>query len=321
MTLRDAARVRQLFKTISVPPAQPARSANGECAGMAGTHYTLTFLQGATPLQTVRADSGGCRTVTIVGAPPVREGTKDFWQQLDQAIMNVMPPLHPDRMAIAVTTPAGQTLLAPQSAQIVSATTTQLLYDAILALPLANSGGARCPYVDTPTYQFVFFAGEQLAPACVYDTDQTVEIDGGSVWGGGVHTMNHQFRSLLRSILAGADFAPARPDQFALTMTKGHTIAQAPVRDTQLLLAVYTRILTLRASSQPGQPQPGCHLDADKVAGAGTWTRFTFTPWNLVLVRIDTYEGSCRFIQESDTGQALLADQAFWDLVHRALMG
>jgi hypothetical protein len=161
----------------------------------------------------------------------------------------------------------------------------------------------------------VFFAGEQTVLACVNDTDQTVAIEGGYVSRGGDFAMNDQFRSVLRSVLAGATFAPARPDQLALSVAKGHTSSQLNVSDTQLMLALYDRVFTLPVAA----PQPGCPPDADKVAGTGTWTDITFTQWKLPLAQIATYEGSCTFVQVSTTGQWLRADQAFWDLVHRAL--
>jgi hypothetical protein len=81
------------------------------------------------------------------------------------------------------------------------------------------------------------------------------------------------------------------------------------------MLALYDRVFTLPQIAS----QPGCPPDADKVAGKGTWATLTFTQWTLPLVQIATYEGSCSFVQVVTTGQWLRADQAFWDLVHRAL--
>jgi hypothetical protein len=261
---------------------------------------------------TVQANRDGCRPVTIAGGTSVRQGTSAFWDQLDQAISVATPPLSPDRLAVAFTPHAGQ---APQTAQIASAATARRLYDAILALQPASTA-QYCPATSVPTYQFVFFAGEQTVPASVDDTCQSVSVQGGYQWRGGNFAMNDGFRSLLRSVLANANFAAARPDHLALYVTKVQTSSyQVNVSDTQLILAMYDRVFALPETA----PQPGCPPSADKVAGKGTFATFTFTQWNLQLVQIDTYEGSCSFVQLSPTGQWLQADQAFWDLVHRAL--
>jgi hypothetical protein len=79
------------------------------------------------------------------------------------------------------------------------------------------------------------------------------------------------------------------------------------VSNTQLMLALYDRIFTLPETA----PQPGCPADTDKVAGKGTYATLSFTQWNLPLVQIDTYEGSCNLVELSPTGQWLRADQAF----------
>lgn len=309
LTLSDGALVRQLYATIFALPALPA---NRACTDELGPHYTLTFRYHSTTLASVQADRDGCRPVTIIGKTPVRQGTSAFWQQLDQAIFTATPPLSPDRLAIAFTSQSGK---APQTALITSAATARQFYDAILALPLASAAQA-CSDELLPTYQFVFFAGEQTAPASINDSCQTVIVEGGYQSRGGAFAMNDQFRSLLRSLLAGATFAPARPDQLALSVAKGHTTSDQPnVSDTQLMLALYDYIFTLPETAF----QPGCPPDADKLAGKGTYAMFTFTQWSLPLVQIATYEGSCTFVQIATTGQRLRADQSFWDLVHRAL--
>lgn len=309
VTLSDAALVQHLYATIYALPALPARQA---CTAEGGPSYTLTFRQSTTMLVTVQASRDGCRQVTISGATPVRQGTSDFWQQLDQAIFTATPPLRPDRLAIAFTPHASQ---APQSALITSAATAQQVYDAILALPLASAAQA-CPAEPVPTYQFVFFAGEQAVPASMNDLCQTIEVAGGYQWRGGIFAMTDQFRSVLQSVLAGATFAPARPDHLALWVEKAHTTSsQVNVSDQQLMLALYDRIFPLSEIAS----QPGCPPDADKLAGTGTYATLTFTQWNLPLVQIATYEGSCSFVQLSATGQWLQANQALWDLVHRAL--
>ncbi len=309
VTLSDAALVRHLYATIYALPTLPA---NRACTDERGPHYTLTFRQSTASLVTVQANRDGCRPVTIASETPDRQGTSAFWQQLDQAIYTATPLLSPDRLAIEFTPHAGQ---APQSAQITSAATAWQFYDAILALPLA-SAAQGCPAELEPTYQFVFFGGEQTVPASVNDTCQTVSVEGGYQARGGAFAMNDQFRSVLRSVLSGATFAPARPDQLALSVVKGQTASyQANVSDTQLMLALYDRVFTLPETAS----QEGCPPNADKLAGKGTYATLTFTQWNLPLVQIATYEGSCSFVQRSSTGQWLRADQAFWNLVHRTL--
>jgi hypothetical protein len=309
VTLTDAALVRQLYATIYALPALPDNLA---CTAERGPHYTLTFRQSTAPLVTVQANRDGCRPVTIVGATPARQATSGFWQQLDQAIFVATPPLRPDRLAIAFTPHAGQ---APQSAQITTAAMVLQFYDAILALPLASAAHS-CLSAPVPTYQLVFFAGAQTVPAFVDDACHTITVEGGYQSRGGSFTMTVQFRSTLQSVLDSAALAPARPDQLVLSVVKDYTTShQATVSDTQLMLALYDRVFTLPAIA----PQPGCPPNADKLAHTGTYATLTFTQWKLQLVQIATYEGSCSFIQLSTTGQWLQADQAFWDLVHRAL--
>jgi hypothetical protein len=309
VTLTDAALVRHLYAAIYTLPALPDNLA---CTAERGPHYTLTFRQSTTPLVTVQANRDGCHPVTIVRATPARQATSAFWQQLDQAIFVATPPLRPDRLAIAFTPHAGQ---APQSAQITSATVARQFYDAILALPLASAAHS-CLSAPVPTYQLVFFAGEQTVLAFVDEACHTITVEGDYQSRGGTFTMTDQFRSALQSVLDSAAFAPARPDQLAPSVVKDYTTShQAPVSDTQLMQALYDRVFTLPAIA----PQPGCPPNADKLARKGTYATLTFTQWKLPLLQVGTYEGSCSFIQLSTRGQWLQADQVFWDLVHRAL--
>lgn len=309
VTLTDAALVRQLYATIF---ALPALSTEWACPANGGPHYTLTFLQGTTTLATVKANRDGCWPVTIAGQTPVREATNAFWQQLDQAVIIATPPMSPDRFAIATAPQVGQ---APQSALITSATTAQQVYDAILALP-RTSASPSCPAEPVPTYQLVFFAGEQPVPASVYDVCQTVEVDGGYQWRGGWFTMNDQFRSMLQAVLAGVAFAPAQPDHLAVTVNTPQTVTPyVNVSDHQLILALYDQVFLLSKSAA----QPGCPSEADKLGGNYTFSGLTFTQWDLSLLQLDTYQGSCSYVELSDTGQRLQGTQAFWDLVNRVL--
>lgn len=309
VTLTDATLVRQLYATIYALPDMPTGQA---CTLERGPHYTLTFRQGTAPLVTVQANRDGCRPVTIAGQTPDRKGTEAFWKQLDQDIYLATPPANPDRLAIEYTPQPRQ---APQSALIASAATAKRLYDAILALPLATSW-QDCLGNPVPTYQFVFFAPHQTIPAIMYDSCQSVSLQGAYQSRGGTYAMNAGFKQTLQSVLDGVTLTRARPDQLSVTVEAYRaTSHQASISDTHLMLSLYDKVFALRSIA----PQPGCPPDSDKIAGKGTFVTFSFSQWSLPLLQFDVYMGSCTYVELSPTGQRLQGDQAFWDLVHQAM--
>lgn len=114
VTLSVVAMVRQLYTTIfALPPLLPDQP----CTLEYGTHYTLTFLQGEKTLTTVVAKREGCRPVSVAGEKHDRQGSADFWSQLDQAIYQATPVARPTWLAIMHTLQEGQ---PPQTAQITS---------------------------------------------------------------------------------------------------------------------------------------------------------------------------------------------------------
>ncbi len=165
-----------------------------------------------------------------------------------------------------------------------------------------------------PTYQLVFFEGDQALPASVYEVCGAVEVGGDFQWRGAWFAMNDQFKNMLQTVLAGATFAPAQPDQLAIVVDNSQTTSyQANVGDHQLMLDLYAQVFTLPETAA----QPGCPPESDKLAGKGTRTTLVFTQWDLQLVRIDTYEGSCRYVRLNESGEWLQGNQTFWDLLHR----
>jgi hypothetical protein len=307
VTVTDVAQVRQLYTTIYALPALPQDRA---CTAERGPHYTLTFLQGEATVATVEFHRDGCWPVFIAGDSTTREGSKAFVQQLDQAIISASPLLKPDRFAIAT---APNPLQAPQSALITSATTAQQLYDAMLALPRSDAGQG-CSSAPLPTYQIVFFSGDQSVPASVDNGCQTAEINGGYHWRGGRFVTNEQFRSLLQSIVSGVTLEPAKPDQLSRELTTRQISSlTVAVSDDQLVQALYDQVFQLPVTDA----QSNCPPDEDKLSGKGTFTTLNFSQWDLPLVRVDTYQGSCSYVQMSGTGPLLKADQAFWDLIDR----
>ncbi len=305
VTLTVARMVQQLYATIYALPQMPAYQA---CTAERGPHYTLTFRQGSKTLVTVIAMRDGCRPVSIAGEGYDRQATAAFWTQLDQAIYAATPPANVQWLAIQHLPQPGQ---PPRTARITAASTAQRLYHAILALPLAPQGNI---YADSsPAYQLVFHAADQAIPSVISQKLSLVSLEGHFQSRGGTYAMNGAFKRLLGEILAGATFAPARPDAASLTLSRGGSAGQQTrIADTALLQKLYKKVYTLQRT----RAQPNCPSGADKVAGKGTFYDYSFTQWDLPILQVDVYEGSCRLIEISSTGQFLQGDQEFWNLVH-----
>src|SRR5579885_4730 len=305
VTLTDGALVQQLYTTIYALPQMPENQA---CTTELGPHYILTFFQDTQTLVTVLAMRDGCRPVSISGETGDRQGTAEFWALLDQAIYHATPVAVPQQVAIAHTPDSAQ---PPQTAQITSAQTAQRLYNAILALPLSTS---KCADLSIPEYQLAFQTSDQSIPAAIYNHCNFVSLDGANQTRGSLYTMNDQFRQMFTEIIAGATFAPASPDQLALSVQDASTAQQSIITDGALRQQLYQKVFTL----QPTTPQPDCPSNADKMAGKGIWYMFAFSQWSLPLLQVSAYEGSCTSIQVSPTNQLLQGDQEFWNLVHQA---
>ena len=309
VTLTVARMVQQLYATIYALPQMPD---NRACTSELGPHYTLAFHQGNKTLVTVIAMRDGCRPVSIAGEGHDRQATAAFWTQLDQAIYAATPPANVQWFAIQHLLHPGQ---PPQTARIAAASTAQRLYHAILALPLAPQGNI---YADnSPAYQLVFHAADQVIPSVISQKLSLISLEGHFQSRGGTYAMNASFKRLLGVILAGATFAPARPDAALLTLSRGGSASQQTrIAGAALLQRLYKKVYTL----QPTQAQPNCPSGADKVAGKGTFYDYSFTQWDLPILQLDVYEGSCRLIEISSeissTGQFLQGDQEFWNLVH-----
>ena len=305
VTLTDSVLAQQLYTTIYALPALPENQA---CTADLGPHYTLTFFQNAQTLVTVLAMRDGCHPVSIGGETGDRQGTPEFWNQLDQAIYHATPVAMPQQVAIAHMPDPAQ---PPQTALITSSEAAQRLYNAILALPLSAS---KCADLSVPVYQLAFQTTDQTISAAISNTCNTVSLDGANQTRGGMYTMNDQFKQVFAAIVTGASFAPASPDQLTLAIQNAGTASQGKIDNVELRLRLYQKVFTLA----PMQPQPDCPSSADKAAGKGTWYTFSFSQWGLPILQISAYEGSCTYVERSSTGQVLQGDQEFWDLVHQA---
>jgi hypothetical protein len=306
VTLTVASIVQQLYTTIYTLPQMPENQA---CPANAGPHYTLAFSQGGKTLVMVIAMREGCLPVSIKGETQDRQATADFWAQLDQAIYHASPPARVQWLAVMHMPQTGQ---RPLTALISSAATAQRLYNAILALPLtsANIGNLE----GAPAYQLVFHTADQEIPSVIDTQHNLISLNGNIHSRTGLYTLNDQFKRLLEETLAGATFAPARPDAATLTIQKRDVTSAQMIKDMSFLEQFYTKFTTL----QPAQPQPNCPSEADKVAGKGTFYDFRFSQWSLPILQAEVYEGSCKLIENTSTRQYYQGDQEFWNLVHRA---
>lgn len=307
VTLLISTQVQQLYTTIFALPQMPQGLS---CTLEAGPHYTLTFQQGTKTLATIKARREGCRPVSIAGETTERRGSEDFWSQLDQAIYKATPVARPARLSIQHTLQVGQ---PPSTAQITSPEQAQRLYDALLALP-QDVRKTNCSPELWPEYQLVFHTADQAIPSLISKRCNTVSLGGMNRSRGGTYLMNTRFQQVFAQTLAEAKFAPASPDQLALTIQRGDgTVQHGLVADAALTQRLYTKIFALPV----GKPEQGCPAEADKVAGTGKWYTLSFTQWDLPVLGIGAYEGNCRLISFSVDGQVLLGDQEFWDLIHR----
>ena len=298
--------VQQLYTTIYALPQMPD---NLPCPANLGPHYTLTFQQGAKALVTVVAMRDGCEPVSIKGEAHDRRASSDFWAQLDQAIYHASPLASVQWLAVMRTPQTGQ---LPLTARITSAGTAQRLYNAILALPLAtpNMGYLQ----GSPAYQLVFHAANQEIYSTIDMQHHLISLNGNLQSRTGLYTINDQFKRLLDETLAGATFAPARPDAATVSIQKKDLSSQQMIKNMTFIEQIYAKFNALPAA----QPPQDCPSGADKVAGKGTFYTFLFSQWSLPVLQAQVYEGSCKLIQNNTTGQSFQGDQEFWDLVHRA---
>ena len=306
VTLTVAGLVQQLYATMYALPQMPD---NQPCPANLGPHYTLTFSQGGKTLVTVIAMRDGCGPVSIKGETRDRQATADFWAQLDQAIYHASTPASVQWLAVMRMPQTGQ---PPLTARISSATTAQRLYNAILALPLTSLNKGNLEGV--PEYQLVFHAADQEIPSVIDTQHNLISLNGNVHSRTGIYTLNDQFKRLLEETLAGATFAPARPDAATLTIQKRDVTSAHSMKDMAFLQQFYTKFTTL----QPAAPPQGCPSEADKVAGKGTFYDFRFSQWSLPILQAEVYEGSCKLIENTSTGQYYQGDQEFWNIVHRA---
>lgn len=312
LTLRTPAQVQQFYRTLFALPAMPGDIA---CTADLGPHYTLTFFAGTQKLVQAVAKREGCGPVAISGEAQERRASQAFWAQLDQVIYAATPPATVKALAIQHTLPGNQPV---QTAHMTDAASAQRLYSALVSLPRTQA--ENCNDSQYPEYRMIFQASDQTIPAVISQQCQTLTLSGNYQSRSGVYRLTDQFKQLFSQTLATTTFAPAQPDELQQTLNAGDTSSHGPVTDAQLMRQLYASIFTLKSAPVA----PDCPSGEDKVKGTAKWYTLDFTQWGLPVMTLSVYEGSCKLIQPSPglaTGQTLLGDAGFWDLLHRAAHG
>jgi hypothetical protein len=312
LTLTQASLVLRLYSTTLALPEMPQDRA---CTDELGPSYKLTFWHGERTLTALTAQRFSCQAVTFEGSQGDRQATPDFWSLVDQAIYAATPVGEPQWLAMLHVPRVDQ---PPLSARISSAETTRRLYDAILALPQAPAPGG-CSTTGTPEYALLFHQADLAIPAQIDLPCNTINLEGKYHVRGGRFIMTDTFKQLLQQMLAGATFAPARPDQLSLTVQTGSgTTSNQTVTDASLRQQIYARAFTLPAA--PASLPQTCDQN-DKVNGKGKWYTLDFSQWGLSLLHLELFEGSCKLITLYPAGKLVQGDATFWDLLHRAAQG
>lgn len=309
LALVQTSLVRRLYRVVL---ALPEMLQDRPCTDEAGPSYWLTFLHGGQRLVELTAQRFSCQRVTIAGSSRERQTTPDFWSLVDQAIFAATPVGTPEWLALLY---RPQVDHPPLTARISSIEATRRLYNAILGLPLAPSRGT-CSQSSSPEYSLLFHQADLTIPSLIADQCGTIDLEGSYRTRSGTFLMTAAFKQLLKQTLAGATFAPARPDQLTLTLQPGNgTASHQVVTDTDLLRRIYTRAFML-----PPAPLslPQTCDEQDKVNGRGRWYTFGFSQWGLALLRIELFEGSCRLITLYPSGTLVWGDASFWSFVHQA---
>lgn len=309
LTLTQASLLQRLYSAVRTLPEMPQDQA---CTDELGPSYKLTFLRGGHALTALVAQRFSCQVVNFAGSQQIHQATPEFWSLVDQAVYAATPVGAPQWLAILRVLRLDQ---PPLTARISSTETTRRLYNAILALPLAPAH-SNCPGSSSPAYSLLFHQANLTIPASIDRQCGTIDLEGDYHTKTGRFAMTGAFQQLLNQTLAGATFAPARPDQLSLTVLIGKgTASNRAVTDASLSQQIYTRAFTLPAA--PAALPQTCDQN-DKVNGKGRWYTFDFSQWGLSILHLELFEGSCRLITLFPADKLVEGDASFWDLIHRA---
>jgi hypothetical protein len=315
VTVTNSEIVQQLYTTISGLPQMPKEIA---CTMELGPAYNLVFHAGNKIVMTAKAEKYGCRPVRIKGETQERQATKEFWPLLDKAIYTGTPPTKVQWLSIMQ---AVQPQHPTQTTRITSSEQAQRLYDAIVKLPeIPQNKKYSCSSQDAPEYQMVFHPADHLIVSDFNKKCGYVTLGANYESRSGTYQVNEQFTKLFEETLAAAPLTQGQPDQLSIATNKDSSDTQSIRNVSNLVLAqkLYKKIFTLPQT----KPQPNCPSEDDKVARKGTHYDLRFTQWDLPVLTLSAYEGSCKqiiFNHLSSERKVLQGDQEFWSLLHQGV--
>jgi hypothetical protein len=82
VTIEQVDQVKNFYQMVNAMPPYPK---DAMCTMEMGPHYILTFNQGNKEMMTLTAERYGCKKL-ILDKDSLRQGTQQFWQELDQLI-------------------------------------------------------------------------------------------------------------------------------------------------------------------------------------------------------------------------------------------
>jgi hypothetical protein len=304
---------QQVYKAALASP-QPAQGR--PCPAVAGPGYHLIFWAGSHIAEIVTADRGGCGDLFLRGGD-VRQGTRDFWAFLDQAIRSAPHVKQPDHVEIVRYL---GNLQMPLYARVTSTRQVQTLFTALSAfLSSSPPSAGRCANQAATYNDLFFYEGDVLFRAQVFRGDcSQVRIAGTT----GVLPLQptEQFLQQVDQELLSIPFVPVRPDRVE--------IQHAPAR-IQPGSGPEFRISTDQDVIQPlfhtvwGLPPWPSNQDSscNRQGTAASYDVLTFSQGGTWLIAIAAFSGcaAISFHRAGITGgYANQATPEFWDQVRRA---
>src|SRR5258706_3987680 len=192
--------------------ASPLPAPGRACPAVAGPGYQLICWAGSEIAEIVTADQGGCGDLFLRGGD-VRQGTRDIWAFLDQAISSAPHVKQPDHVEIVRYL---GNLQMPLYAKVTSTRQVQTLFTALSAFVSSSPPTTgRCAN-QAATYDDLFFSeGDVLFRAQVFRGDcLQVRIAGTS--GFLPVRPTEQFLQQLDQELLGITFVSVRPDRLEI---------------------------------------------------------------------------------------------------------